>query len=286
MDVYRDFLDDRIGVVMNADILGLNPGSDYTIREMSAIMETFLKEEYDEYILGEITYGFIDCGADGEPELAVCFEFDQVFDGYIIPQYEYFVIKRFGDGLRVAAHTDTYYRWESEINEYGYITYSGSGSASSFIGSRSFVNAEGEEIFLYSFEYDLGLSEPVIPEYYLYYCDLPDGYADSYGYDDNGYELDAYNFSEPDYSEGYDDEQMRGYYEEYYYVFFAPDGSGAMPSDEMMELYNANRLRIVDDGAMSGMIRDRESELGVTERIRNGGSIEWTVLEADWLPKG
>ncbi len=282
-EVYELFLDDAYGVSVSETMYGLEPGRTYSLYEFAQTAEASMKDEYMPDKLVELKWSLIDCGADGVPELALMLTFGKEHEGYFDTSTEYFILKNYEDGLKVVENDSTYYRYESTINRYGYITYGGSDGAASYGYSNRFVNADGESIFLYSGYYTLAHADAVIPYYYLPQEKLPEDYPTDYSFEDEGIEIDIYNF---DPYESYDEDTAEEHASYNMFVFLDSDGKDVPPDERYAALYEELGVVTVTDGEMQELIRKHEEELGVTDQIRDGEGIEWTLYEADWLPKG
>jgi len=284
---YADFLLDEWPVTVACNAEGLENGQEYTISEIARTFAEYLTYEDNEFFIDTVSYGYIDCGSDGNEELALSMYFGSA-DGF--QDYEKLMaIKDFGGEYRLIADTYTAYRVESFINRNGFITYGGSSSASSYYQEYSYIDAAGDRVFLYSCSYNFGLEEPVIPSYELP-SDIPSELAD-YGLDfaDNGYEMDIYNFQEYDYDlwdeEGYDDNYRRGNI----FVFTDPDGNDVMPEAKLLDLYNKAGVEICSSGELNEMLNMHYKECGFIDDIENGSPVSWKELdseEIDWMPKG
>ncbi len=282
---YVSFVDGEISAVMYTEPNGLIKGRSYDLKEMSDAMKAQLNDELLSCEIGDIQYGYIDCGADGEPELVVRFGYYEPHGDFSIPYDQYVVFKDFGEELRAVDAFYTFYRTESYINEYGYVSCGGSSSAAEYGGECRFINADGEPVFLYSYTYIAGQPEAVIPYYYLPKEGLPGDYYAGIQYGTGDIELDIFNF-EPYDGDEWLYEADDAYKQGFYFVFSGADGETVWPSEENMELYNSLKLKIIENIPMMHVLREHENDMGVTDVIRSGGEVGWMLIDNDWLPKG
>ncbi len=284
LDLYDAFLNEKALALFTIEAIGLEEGREYNIREMKQSMEKFLDGDYMPDKVCELGYAFIDCGLDGVPELALRFEF--ISDDTEYPSYstEYFVLKAYGDELRVIDNEETYYRTESTLNSAGYITYGGSGGAATYYCSYHYINPEGKKVFLYSGEYTLANGAPIIQAWDLPEEGLPEDYPTDYDFYEDGLEIDIYNFTTYDYDDT--GEMQDEYHRHNMFVILDSDGNDVDPEEYYGKLYEELGVGIYKDAEMAQMIQDHMAACGCTEEIVNAPDIEWELLEADWLPKG
>ncbi len=286
--LYMQFLNNAKDVSVDYGIEGLSQGS-YYIADMAEAFRAYYSEQFQDYLLGDVYYAFIDCGNDGEPELALSISLIEPagseFNG---PYEQMMVIKRMDDGLHVVAYCYSFYRTSSYINKYGYLSEGGSSSAMGYYYEDSFVNADGEHKFLFSIDTSMGMSEAVIPSYDLPDGVMPDDYEYGWDYDENGYEINVYNLSK--YTGSYDDDEA---YNEYlrgnFYVFYDNGGDNVMPLEDLMKLYEAAGIDVVtEDEAMDRLGKQFEAQ-GADSDLYSAEEAEWEYLDPEatnWQPKG
>lgn len=133
-EVYEGFLagNEKVYADVYDQIEGMEPGVGYSIKEFLDSKKTEQDLDNDGTVDWELTeyhdvkYGFIDCGADGVPELVLKYTYEGTLSDYEGP-YEYEnVIKYIGDRLQVCAETCSHYRTYETINSYGILTSAGS----------------------------------------------------------------------------------------------------------------------------------------------------------------
>ena len=284
MEQYQLFLDGKIKTELAYDLMGLSyEDTALSIKELADVYISDLTvDEHKGAFLGDVYYAYIDCGADGVPELAVEYEIIEDYIDYTSPYYQCVIIKSYDDALRIIDDGYTAYRTQWDINEYGYVTDGGSNSAMSLGFSEHYINASGEKIFLYSGEYNLGFAEPVIPYYYLPQEWLTEDYPMDIEFSENGYGIDVYNF-EP--YEEYEEESYNEHQKQNMFVITDMEAND-VELGEYEDLYAQMGVTIYKSDDMDALLNQHCDELGATQQIRDGGAVDWTLLEADWLPKG
>lgn len=271
-DCYIDFINGNAKATVRVDrIEWLENKKAYTYDEMNQL---FIEDTgCDDVTLSNEEYAFIDCGNDGIPELIV----GQVF---MLPMDEaklYSIFKYIDGELFLISLKYGYCRTEINVNNYGYITESGSGGAVLYEFSGYYVNADGEEIFLYSEDDEMGMHGPVISEYNFPTHSAPEGYYDMYCSDpdsDGEYTTVRYNFTEYVYTE--DDSE---YYSNNFYTFYDGNAAYAEPSPELKKIYDDNGLMYYECSEAERMIKEHEESLGVTDEIRGGNEIKWESIK-------
>ncbi len=101
-----------------------------------------------------LQFAYIDCGADGTPELLL----KVTFQDEMTPIYEY-VIKEINSKLEICYRTQTHHRYQENIvNKYGLISSGGSSGAAVNIESTHLIDKNGDFQFICQgdFYYDFG----------------------------------------------------------------------------------------------------------------------------------
>ncbi len=287
-DAYEAFLGDSMKAVSGISFCNVEEGDELSFEELVKNMLAYFEEDFEDTYIGDISYGYIDCGLDGEPELLLNCEYCEVYtledaDPYSMPFYEYLILKYFDDGLRIVDIEETYYRYETNISYSGIINYGGSNSAFSHGGDISYADKDGAIHNIYSYDYTVGYADPFIPTYSLPSDIIPEDYPYSEDYSDNGYEIDTYNFSEHDYS----DEGWEEYKKGNFFAILDQDSEPADVSQEIKDYYESLGIKVYyDEDDVIDVLMDRVSDLGLDEIFYDETEIEWTLCENDWLPKG
>ncbi len=289
MDLYNSFLKGEISVGVDQSFELLGPGN-YTAGELiSAVVGNFSSDYYEGF-LDKAYYQFIDCGGDGEKELAFAMVISSA-DDYMGPYEDYLIIKEYAGQLKVIASDYTFYRTQCDITDLGGIRSGGSDSAAAYYQEYGFIDAVGKREFVYSQETVMGLAKAIIPRY-----DLPESILDDdYQYDldwlDEGIEMDVYNFSklEADENGEIGDDEYEWYQYANYYTFYGIEGQDCGPDPEVADFYYWNGINVVSHDEMKALIDDRIKQLGTSEDVIYGAPIDWIEIDADtaeWMPKG
>lgn len=111
----------------------------------------------------DLEYKLLDCGADGEPELALSMNLEDSHG------YEYIqeaIIKNIDGTLQLCHMTDTFYRYsESLTGDNGLVDISGSNSAASGFWGSGVIGADGLYKDLYTMEYRAMLGSDEYSDY-------------------------------------------------------------------------------------------------------------------------
>lgn len=247
----------------------------YTFQAMTERIHEYVSKDLELPYLGDISYAFIDCGADDKQELALKFEFceneDQGYGNYI----QYLIISADNNNLKVVYDGYTYYRSETIISDTGYIRRGGSDSAVSNTFDTSFVNEKGEEVFLYEETYTMGLEEPVIPSSSLVSTKVPENYQDGAFSDSLAYSVTRYNFNNIAVEDMLDAAKFDKYRGDNFFVLADPDGNDVSEEDYDAKLYSEMGVEILSYSDAVTKINDHETECGVSSAIKAGKDIVW-----------
>ena len=265
-DDYLAFIDGNAKIKATSNIMfGLKEGSEYSFDEFKAAMDAAYEDSFgpNSKSVTEISYAIIDCGKDGNPEMALLVVADEGEEGSEIQ--DFYIVKKMNGALCVVDQYESYYRSFGELNKYGVFHSSGSGGASLMAGSYVRVNAAGEHEFIYSQETELAMAEPMIFGYELpSEADLPDGYpqvAEEFG--DNV--RDKFSFAESSLLFVDESPEYDAYLKQLVYVFHDKDGNLIYPNDPNKKIYDELGILVTDDATIKQMINDRIKELGITE---------------------
>lgn len=129
----------------------------YSLFEFIERVNECINFDYGNMELDDVQYAYIDCGKDGEPELALQVGLDGDTWGYIT---HYYVIKKTEGKLQLCSKLETVYRSEEYFkNKYGVIYSGGSIGAAIWSQGYDYINADGERVFLYSADNLYGLGK-------------------------------------------------------------------------------------------------------------------------------
>ena len=284
MEVYEDFLSGKREAVSITDAGMLEEGRSYFLEDIYNSFGSQLEKEMLPSVLSDKKKAYIDCGMDGYPELALKLSYERA-EYEDSTDYEFLVLRLNGEELNIVTNFSEYYRSFAEINEYGYITIGGSGGASTYTNTNSFVTAEGKEVFLWSETGRFGFDKPYFSmDSYEIPDDVKPVVAREVGYAEGGnaYELDRVSFSEYD-CDSTDPEEQQRYNDEYllncYYTFVDDDGNNAVTDEEYKKLCNDNIVKLVTLEELDQMRADKAMEYGCTAEIVSGEIPEWIMLE-------
>lgn len=275
IEVYESFINGDIECSIKYDDSSYNASEKYDIEGMINAPIAYLVEEGLPSNLVDTSYAFIDCGADWKPELLVkvCYGYEGDLFGEMT---RYLFFDNTSEGLNFIASAQGYYRSYTTVNQYGVIENSVTMGAASYEQSLRYVNADGENVFLYVTEGVMGLEEPMIPGEYV-----PDSIADDSRWPeritatgDHYYVTECVNFNEYKDGDSFDD-----YKKGYMYTFYDCEGNGIMPKKKFMELYDELGITYLGSSKMTSAINEHLEEMGCTSKIKNGGEPEWTTVE-------
>ncbi len=253
------------------------PDQSFTIKELGEYICSLTTdtESDSSSVVSDMQYAYIDCGDDGIPEMALDYTITTKYGEYTdMPNTIHFVIANTADGLKAIYYGETYYRTYTDISRYGYISSGGSYSAMGYYFDNSYINKDGELIYLNSSDFSFGYSRPVISPYDIDYLKLPDDYEDYWDFDENGYEIDKFNFTQFDENESYD-EYRRGYM----YVILDSSGNDALPDEHFAQFYKDNGIQFYSSDEIQDILMKHAQDLGVSEKIFNDYEpVEYTKL--------
>lgn len=278
--IYWDFIKGNSNMYFAAEQSDcLTVDTEYSYDAMCESIIDYIGEElYEEARLSDAQIAFIDCGDDGVIELALRQDYEMDWDRatYIG------VFKYINNRIECIYLNYGYYRTHLVINEYGYISYGGSDGANSYSDEYSFINADGDEQFLYHMSVLSDLNEAVISSYHIPQDSLPEDYLDDlYSDSDNcitsyGYTFTKYKYDDYYKNDEYDDSD---YLRSFFYSFEDFEGNDVTPSDEYLTLYNKIGIECYSSDEVQKLLNEHQSSLGVTEKIINGDLPDWLSLK-------
>lgn len=279
-EAYMEFLKGNSKMKVNLkDSDWIEVGKEFSFDEMNKEFSEYLEDMLAPATISDGKYAFIDCGMDGTPELALNMAFSLDMD----TANQCLVFKYIDGQVCLISSQYGYYRSYVDINEYGYITYGGSGGASVHYGDYRYINKDGEEIFLYTEQEDMAFSGPYISEYYFPGHEYPKGYPeDIYSYGDIYISCSTYNFNEYVYYEESDDED---YYKNNIYTFYDEEGNYVEPDADIAKIYKENNINYYDTDEVEKMLSEHLESLGVTKEIRDGKEPQWVSLLSEGIGK-
>lgn len=280
-EAYMSFIRGEINMtVKNGDIVWLEKGKEYSYEQMSDAIAKNMADEFgytEKFDISDAGYAFIDCGADGIPE----FILSQSFTDRTNMLTFYSTFKYMDGSVYCIDSRCEYYRSYVDINEYGYISNGGSGGASTYYNEYSYIDKEGNVIYLYSEQTEMGFSDAYIPYYYLQLDTPPEEYPEElYDFASDGITCIIYNFDKYDYEA---DPDATEYQKKNFYTFCDVNEEYYEPSGELKALYEKCNAKYYAYDEAHDMVKRHEEDLGVTDQIRDGKDIEWTPLLAEGI---
>lgn len=242
----------------------------YTFQDICGIINLVYNSNAPmEELVDHISYAYIDCGADGNAELALLFH-DLNDQSLYSAGYVILIVKDVDGRLEMCYLIDPYYKedWEL-INRNGVVTYwcnAGTGLTREELG---YIDAEGVYNRVYS----------VMNDYSFFYVF---GYADDFSDEipeDEFIVLKTYVF------ESYGQDMK---YEEY--NLLAPDSGDFEDSEIDFEgiskaVADAAEMVFYSYDEIQKMIADREVELGLTEELKLEEELNWIPLGREAAPE-
>lgn len=283
IDLYEKFLNDEVRVLIRLDKIqnsdaffdyGPSDGTEYTLSELMATVSRDTEEH-------SISYAYMDCGNDGNLELAVRTESTIQATSW----WEYWIIKDVGGNLECIYARENWPRSNATINQYGLINGYGSNGAANHTYDEMYLDATGAIRYIYTLN-TIGFAV------------TPDGYGAIYEYDilppndigsdqrsfllfqydfDNttdNHMNDACAYGEQDPNDPVDDEgdRRRGKY-------------GLLQDESIYDDSFPLKTQLIDAGfqvyrfsEIDEMIDAQENYYGITQEILDAPEVEWTVL--------
>lgn len=283
MEAYENFLADE-GTMsferfMTKGYMGedlFRSDKEYTFSEVLDVITEFYFQYSDDKRLESIDYGYIDCGNDGVKELVICFNGIDVYAANDSSTLVY-VIKYIEGELALCYSYETWPRSYTEINEYGYYESAGSSGATNHSFESGIIDKDGNVksiVYIESeFElYGLGWHEELsklseaaegkeINDYFeVLRISFDRNGNDSFLGSNNGKEVYSFYIYDENFDEIEDDTL---YTQSVYKDIFDEAGVSFVTPDEF-----------------ENMILEKEEELGVTSKIKNGKEIEWEKVDS------
>ncbi len=255
------------------------PQGSYTLSEMvSFLSESFQEMDLPDALIST-SYALIDCGMDGELEMAVKLDFQN--ESTYETASEYLILKERDGEVFCEVELNSYYRSAIFINQAGVMDLiTMYGYTHSFV-KEFFINAEGEIVFVFSCHTYDGLENNLIHEDFLPSY-LQDKINIKWNSEDSSesYTLEIYNTWQ--YSDTFDDDMYDAYLANNEFIFYDEDGYCANPEDEVLSIYLDHGVRIEDDYELEESLRTYKESLGLTDEMCSADEIEWT----EWDGRG
>ena len=248
-------------------------GSEYTLSEVLDIVADYYLEHSTRETIDYIDYGYIDCGNDGVKELVLCFSGLDIYskdDGSTLV----YVIKYMDEKLYLCYYYETWARSHSTINEYGYYESCGSGGASNHVAKYGLIDKDGNWQPIVSIENETNINQLAFIEG----LEQIPKVAKAKGVSEN-IKLVTMVF------ENNVDDLGESNYKENVYTFYVYDDNWDLIED--VNLYRNSIYKEIFDEAMVpfvtpeealNIISQKEKDVGVTDKIKEGKEVIWKVL--------
>ncbi len=274
--VYLAFLQGEKSAVVEDDEQAF-PKGNYTISEMAdALSEDFRKEDMPDTLLST-SYSVIDCGLDGEPELALKLDFVNP-DTYDVSS-EYLIFKAKDGKLSSIMQLNCYNGSGVYMNQAGVIDWTTTfGYTHSFV-KEYYVNPEGQKVFIYSIHTYTGLENNLVHEEFM-----PSSAREQINIQWNGGGTETYTeeiYNTMEYSDSFDDEMYDRYLGNNRYVFYNEQGECENPEDEILSLYHFYGIMIEEEDSLDEDLLNYKKGMGLTDEIYCADEVEWTVWDSE-----
>ena len=247
----------------------INSGKDYTLAEFRDKLNEIFNSEDNYLYEGEvqsIEYAYIDCGNDGVNELAL-----KMVGPFADPSESTmtFIIKELDGKPELVYAFSQWSRSQRTINKYGFITGSGSNSASNHGYDEAYINADGK--YMYGFyeeeEYDIN-AFGMLRDHDDFDAEGLDNMLAVYTL-----RLDQYDAANP---------------QQEYYSYNVHD-SNTYEEVDVPNLYTDSKYKDIMDSfkdisfismdEMKKMEKEKMESIGVTDEIRNAEEPEYTEVK-------
>ncbi len=278
--LYEQFLNNEVSMHINIETdhgeylsFSQTGKSDFTIEELTnfLIEEHLAMQEGTRISVDKIEYAYIDCGNDGNKELALHICTPTSAEDW----NEYIIIKEIDGKLESIYSNIAWSRSRLDINEYGLIAGDGSNSAFCQVFSKEYIDADGKWHYLYENSAEgradvCGvLDQAGINPYDCVYFSFdlnntPDNESDDY---------DTYSFV----TESKSFEEADLFSANYYWPVIYDD---TIYEDDypLKSYFDSRGDTIYNIKEIEKMIIDKETKEGVTETIRTGKRADWKNL--------
>ncbi len=210
--------------------------------------------------ISKIEYSYLDCGNDGNKELAIRLECPVVEENSNLTM----IIKNIDGKLQLIHSFDGWSRNDASINEFGYYTSGGSNGAACHVLEVGYIDATGN--------YHFGYSEEDYAEV--------ESFGDSFDHTD--FDTSTIEGQIEIFTLRTKPADMEDYLPQYYAYSIYDNGNDtdglytSGPYKDIMDSFtNINFMQYTE---MMKIESDRNEEIGATENIINGNSLEFTEI--------
>ena len=253
-------------------------GETLTLQEVMDKTAEFIPGEWaaeDAKIIPSAAAAEIDCGNDGEKELALCITYPVQSESW----RQYMILKDQGEELALCYMGCAWSRSDITIDSYGFIAGDGSGGAAIHVFDKSFVDKDGKWQYLYSVETE------IYPENIYYNEEFHD--MTGYGLDLSELLLLRYSFV-PDWTEDrkeyltystYTDAQNPEDPSGLFWDLTA-DASAYAADSPYRKAFDAEGIEFYPMDEIREMIAAREAETGFSkEAYCSGEMADWDSIQ-------
>ncbi|MCR4743955.1 MAG: hypothetical protein K5894_01850 [Lachnospiraceae bacterium] len=292
--LYEDFLNNKTTVHIKTEEGFGNFSSLSEVEDQNLTLDELVNTIIEEHKYGgddtdvkldRIEYAYMDCGNDGNRELALTVYMLM----YMEPPEQHLIIKDMDGTLQIIYSDEAWSRYSIHMNEYGYIFGDGTTGAAYNHFDKSYIDADGKWHFLYSDYSTVDIS--------------PEGYVRDLEFNGGDHELPEdmqldgeYCFLDFDFNnDPFDDSKHCYTYAKipdidseadwqngnrsYFYTDLVYDDSIYQDTHPLKQFFENEGLHIYTLKEIEEMIAEKEAAEGMTEVIKNGKNIEWEILE-------
>lgn len=270
-EAYAEFVKGKLAVEMTTGYADLDPSITYTIGDLG----NFISSEYLSYRLlpqklESISWTLLDCGNDGNPELAVRYIYTDENYG-LAPLEEVLIFGYRNDKMEFVTSLRSDATRSARLNAAGYISRTDTSEANIIAIDYAAVGADLKENRLFSLTFALGLPEAVIPGAFL--PEELTAMAGDPGEETGSIMLSLYNFSS--------EERGSNEYLKQNLYFFTDGDEEIKPGDDLIKKYAEGGIVLTSRADVEEMENEVCAAAGVTDDIKNAAGIVWTEADAD-----
>lgn len=230
-------------------------GEEYTLAELvDFVTKEVYEERFDRVYSWDLQYALMDCGGDGEPELALRIN-NVGIDGPEDGSTTTLVLKKIDGKVVLCDSFDTWSRSEDTLYYYGYRQGGGSSGAGDHIYQEKIVTGSGRK-------YELFRCESLMPGWLNYINEeAVRSYTESYGKEyDGSLCMDVYQI---------DGQQ---------YISYAAE-EGEKEAENLIALFKKKGSEFTDSNVIEEKIAEYKEKLGISEEWCIQKELEWHKLD-------
>ncbi len=264
--LYEDFLEGNEKLYFDYSTINFPEATVVEGMTLSELLESFPEQYWGLEGTPEVEYAYLDCGNDGETELAVRFVGMGIYspgdDSSLV-----YIIKEIDERLELCYCYETWARSDTSINRYGYVTSGGSGGASNSGYGAGYIDAMGRWNYLYNTETEYDINQlswsddlkelPVVAMNKSYEGEIV---------------VCTTTFEDMSSPEAY-------YNTERFYTYYAFGEAGDIYAEGVVkEIFDEAGVKYYRPEEIDDMISQKEAALGITEEIRMASGLTWEKL--------